>query len=52
MVAEQMKVSSISDMILTEKTKVLGEKPSQLKVYTKNPTGIGRYLNWPSAVKH
>ena len=42
MVAEWKKVSNISDMILTEKTEVLGEKPSQLTVSTTNPTGIGR----------
>jgi hypothetical protein len=52
MVVERIKVSNISKMILAEKTEVLGEKPSQLTVSTTNPTGIGRDLNWSSAVKH
>jgi hypothetical protein len=52
MVAELIKVSNIGNTILAEKTKVLGEKPSQLTLSTTDPTGIGEYLNWSSAVKH
>jgi len=47
-----MRISNVSNTVLTEKTEELGGKPFQLTVTTTNPTGIGRYLNWSSAVKH